>query len=99
MADLEDDMGPRGGKRNAIITYEEIAAVKEGVVVLNTKMDAVVGEITKIGKVHDDHEVRIRALELALAASTASRGMIASTVSLILAVVSVGVAVLAYLKP
>lgn len=98
MAD-EEDMGPKGGKRNAIVTYEELAKIGEGVAVLNIKMDTVNAALEARSKQHDDHETRIRALELSLAAAMAAKGTVGQVFTGLIAMVGIVISVLAYLRP
>lgn len=70
----ENNETPRKGRSNAILTYEELAAlhlaiqkVDLGIKRLDEKMDDRDGQ-------HIDHEVRIRALELTVAGNNASSG-------------------------
>lgn len=95
----DEDEAPRGKKTNIIVTYEELYKIAEGVAVLNTKMDTVVKSQEEASKAHDDHEVRIRSLELSLAAAVAAKGTVGQVLSGLIALVSLAIAALAYMRP
>ena len=97
MADTEDDEA--GKKTNIILTYKELSGIhlqlqKVGLAVeqLDEKMDAQ-------GKVHVDHEIRLRALELSGARHSGGTGMAQWATPLLLSVFGTVFTVLNYLKP
>ncbi len=94
----DDTEEPKKGRSNAIMTYEKIESIFVGLATLNTKLDRVSRDIADIGNQHDDHDVRIRALELALAASTSSRATVGSLWAGAIAIVAVGISLLQYLN-
>lgn len=58
---------PKKGRSNAILTYETIEDVKLGIQRVELTVVGIADDIKDINKVRDDHDVRIRALELAQA--------------------------------
>lgn len=72
--DPADDEAPRKGRSNAILTYETVEKMALGIQEALLKIDTIRADLSSMGTRHDDHEVRIRALELTIAGSTASRG-------------------------
>lgn len=97
--DLKDTDEPsREDKRNAILTYREVNSIFTSLQRLDTKMDGMADSIEDIKRVHDDHEVRIRALELAHARLGGSSGAASYLWHAIWPVAAVLVSLMAYLK-
>lgn len=98
-ADTKEDTEPsREDKRNAILTYREVNDIKTALVRLDTKMDGVAEDIGDIKHVHDDHEVRIRALELSHARLGGGSGVASFIWQAVWPAAAVIISLLAYLK-
>lgn len=99
MSTPQDDPEPsREDKRNAILTYREVNTINLTLQRLDTKLDALQEDITDIKKVHDDHEVRIRALELSHARLGGNAASASYLWHAIWPVAAVAISLLAYLK-
>lgn len=64
------EAAPRKGRGNAILTYEKVEEIVLGLQKVDLKLDNLEDKLDDVGKKHDDHEVRIRALELAFAGNS-----------------------------
>lgn len=86
-------------RRNAIVTYREVAAITTTLARMEENLTAIRGELKTRGDLHTDHEIRLRALELAQA--RAGGGLSASNFILqaIWPAAGVVMAILAYLRP
>lgn len=87
----------REDRRNAILTYREVNSIFSTLTRLDTKMDTVADDIAAMTKTHDDHEVRIRALELSHARIGASSGMASNLWHAVWPAAAVVISLLAYL--
>lgn len=94
----EPEQKDREDRRNAILTYREVNTINVTLQRLDTKLDALQEDIADIKKVHDDHEVRIRALELAHARLGGTSGAASYLWHAIWPVAAVAVSLLGYLK-
>lgn len=97
MTDISEEP-PRKGRSNAILTYETVEEIKLGIQRLDLKMDRLDEKTTEIGKEHDDHELRIRVLELALAGTSSTTGFAKWLWQAALPAGALVVSVLAYLN-
>lgn len=68
----EADDAPRKGRGNAILTYETVAEIDTKLTQVSAKLDYLFDRMVSRDAEHKDHEVRIRALELAFAGLSAS---------------------------
>lgn len=68
MTDTASDDDERGNRRNAIVTYKEVAAINTKLAVLSEKLDG----LTLLTQAVATIDARVRALELANAASSAA---------------------------
>lgn len=89
---------PRKGRSNAILTYETVEDIKLDIQKVDLKLDHLSADVSSQGKRYDDHEVRIRALELTVAGANASRGMGSWLFNSVWPVAAVLIALLSYLK-
>lgn len=98
----EEAPTPRKGRGNAILTYETIAEIDHKLTHALVKLDFVSERLAGREVEHRDHEVRIRALELAHAgihASSASNNDIWKWVwAAVVSVAMVALSALNYLK-
>lgn len=62
----------RKGRGNAILTYETVADIDTKLTQVSTKLDYLYESMIARDAGHKDHEVRLRALELAFAGINAS---------------------------
>lgn len=60
----------RKGRGNAILTYEKVEQIVLSVQKVDLKLDNLEEKMDLQGRQHDDHELRIRVLELAYAGSS-----------------------------
>lgn len=97
MSDTEEQ--PRKGRSNAILTYETVEEIKLGIARLDMKVDRLDEKMADIGTEHDDHELRIRVLELALAGTTSTTGFAKWIWQAAWPAAAFGIALLSYLKP
>jgi hypothetical protein len=67
MSDDTTSEEPKKGRSNAILTYETVEQLNLGIQEVRLTTKAIKEDITDINRIRDDHEVRIRALELAQA--------------------------------
>lgn len=88
----------RKGKSNAILTYETVEEIKLGIQEVGIKLDYLSNTVSAQDRRHDDHEVRIRALELSSAGNAASRGLGSWLVQLAWPAAGVLIALLSYLQ-
>lgn len=72
--DSIDSEPQRKGRSNAILTYEKVEELALGIQAVRIGLGALNERVTKFGDDHMDHEVRLRALELAHAGLIASKG-------------------------
>lgn len=93
-----DTEEPKKGRSNAIMTYETIEALNLGIQRVSIKLDGVADDIRDMNKVRDDHEIRIRALELAQARQGGSLSTGTSAFLAIWPVAGFLMALLAYLN-
>lgn len=89
---------PQGKKTNIIVTYEELKGINDGVQKLNGKVDHLSAEMQRIGREHDDHEVRIRALELTQARQAGGTGLAQWATPLVISLGMFALGVLNYIK-
>lgn len=89
---------PRKGRSNAILTYETVEDIKLGIQKVDLKLDHLSADVSSQGRRYDDHEVRIRALELTVAGANASRGTATWLVQLAWPAAGVLIAFLSYLN-
>lgn len=89
---------PRKGRSNAILTYETVEELKLGIQRVDLKMDRLNEKMADIGTEHDDHELRIRVLELALAGSSSTTGFAKWLWQAAIPTVAVVVSLLAYIN-
>lgn len=68
------DIPVRKGRSNAILTYETVEEINLGIASVSNKLDFVTEKLENINRVHSDHEVRLRALELSQARLQGSSG-------------------------
>lgn len=94
----QPDEPTREDKRNAILTYREVNTINVTLQRLETKMDAMKEDIEDVKKVHDDHEVRIRALELSHARLGGGSGMASFLWQAVWPAAAVIISLLAYLQ-
>lgn len=99
MAEPADDI-PQS-KRPALVTYEKVVGLEVSLTRIDQKVSGVLERLDSIGNDHNDHEVRIRALELTqaqfIAASASRQGVAAWVWMAIFTVVNTGLALLNYL--
>lgn len=62
----------RKGRGNAILTYETVSAIDHKLTEVGVKVDNMQDALRRREAMHDDHEVRLRALELSHAALASS---------------------------
>lgn len=97
------DEPPRKGRSNAILTYETVEEIKLGIQETNLKLDHLAQDVGKQGKTFDDHEARLRALELTqaafIAANTSKWSTGAFLWSAALGAIAVIISALNYLSP
>lgn len=89
---------PEGKRTNIIVTYAELASIKEGVIRTEEKLDGVRKDIGSMGKQHDDHEIRIRALELASSRQSGGQGLAQWATPILLSIIGVLFTLLNYYK-
>lgn len=102
----EEDETPRKGRSNAILTYEQIDNIFKTLTTLSVKMDGVDDRLSDgfkaLGKVSDDHEVRLRALELTqatfIAAQTGRQQTVVWVLGTVFTLVNTAIAVLGYMN-
>lgn len=87
-----------GSKRNAIVTYNTVEAINKNIILVSYKLDRLDEKLGEQTAKHDDHEVRLRALELVSAARQGSTGFATWAGPVLLTVVAIGISVLNYLK-
>lgn len=104
LEDNEDDDPPvqRKGRGNAILTYETVAGIDKKVTEVATKLEAVIERLGGRDEAHQDHEVRIRALEISQAAALSSQATRSTTwqtgVTFLLSVAAVIISLVNLLK-
>ena len=100
--DSDDDPPARKGRGNAILTYETVAAIDKKLTEVSVKVDNLNSAIDKREEAHNDHEIRIRALELShagfVAASTRASGIWAWAVPVLLSIVTTLISVLTFAR-
>lgn len=89
---------PRKGRSNAILTYETVEQLALGIQRVDIKLDHLREDLTSVDRRHGDHEVRIRALELTIAGSTASRSTASWLWQAAWPAAAFGIALLTYLS-
>jgi hypothetical protein len=98
----EDDSPPRKGRSNAILTYETVADLNQKVTEVLVDVRHMRNDLRSQQDRHDNHEVRIRAVELTqagiIAANTRGTSIWLWVWSAASAVISTGIALAAYLS-
>lgn len=89
---------PRKGRGNAILTYEKVEEIVLGLQKVDLKLDNLEDKLDDVGKKHDDHEVRIRALELTAAGRTQTTSFAKWIWQAAWPAAAFGIALLNYLK-
>ncbi|MGV1835237.1 hypothetical protein ACQZ6C_10785 [Rhizobium rhizogenes] len=97
MSDITEEP-TRKGRSNAILTYEKIEEIVLGIQKVDLKVDELSKDIGEIGRQHTDHEVRIRALELAFAGTSSNTGFAKTIWQAIWPTAACVIALLSYLK-
>lgn len=97
-----DSPEPRKGRGNAILTYETISEIDTKLTQVSAKLDYLFERMVARDAEHKDHEVRLRALELAYAgihASASSNSDVWKWVwAALVSVAMIGLQILNYLK-
>lgn len=102
-AEEDTDAPVRKGRGNAILTYETVSEIDQKLTQVSAKLDYVTERMTDREVAQRDHEIRIRALELAhagLHASSTSNNDIWKWVwAAVVSVAMIALSTLNYLKP
>lgn len=96
---MTEEADEPGRKTNIIVTYKELAGIHLSLQKLSIKLDAVDEKLEDVQKIHVDHEIRIKALELAHARTNGSTGMAQWALPTLITVGGFVLALLNYLKP
>lgn len=90
---------PRKGRGNAILTYETVEEIRLGIQRVDMKVDRLDEKLAEESTKHTDHEVRIRALELAFAGTSGGTGFAKWLGPILITLAGLGISILNYLKP
>ncbi len=97
--DPGDSPEPRKGRSNAILTYETVEQINLGIQEALLRLGHLNDKIASQMSVIAEHEVRIRALELTLAGSTASTGTAKFLYQAVWPLAACVISILGFLKP